>query len=193
MHSMTMSDTVGAASAPFSRGPGRKRRVPRLLIVAAVVISVAWTVAATLIRTGAFWLFGVLHVGPVLVFLAAFVASGVLGVAKPAGFEVREGVGFVVPASRGFGFLVVGEVVMLAFLIPQLIVLWTWGGADEAVFRFWAAAVLSVALLIGEPRVFRTAALLPYLCGEMSVQILVTDLAWGLVAESRMETLGIVS
>jgi hypothetical protein len=45
----------------------------------------------------------------------------------------------------------------------------------------------------GEPRVFRTAALLPYLCGELSVQVLVTDLTWGLVAESRMETLGIVS
>src|SRR3981189_1966711 len=105
---MTMSDTVGSASTPFSRGPGGKGRVQRTLIVAAVVISVAWTVAAALIHVRVFWLFAVLQVGPVLVFLAALLASALLGRARPAGFEVREGVGFVVPASRGFGFLVVG-------------------------------------------------------------------------------------
>ena len=117
-------------------------------IVAAVVISVAWTVAAALIHARVFWLFALLQVGPVLVFLAALVASALLGRARPAGFEVWEGVGFVVPASRGFGYLVVGEVVMMAFLTGQLIRIWTWGNADAAVFRFWAGAVLSVACLV---------------------------------------------
>ena len=120
----------------------------RPLIVAAVAISVAWTVVAALIHARVFWLFAVLHGGPVLAFLAALVASALLGRARPAGFEVREGVGFVVPASRGFGFLVVGEVAMMASLTGQLIRIWTWGGADAAVLRFWAGAVLSVALLV---------------------------------------------
>jgi hypothetical protein len=122
--------------------------VRRPLIVAAVAIGVAWTVAAALIHARVFWLFAVLHGGPALAFLAALVASVLLGSAKPAGFEVREGVGFVVPASRGFGFLVVGEVAMMASLTGQLIHIWTWDGADEAAFRFWAGAVLSVALLV---------------------------------------------
>ncbi len=146
--SMTMSDTVGSASTSFWRGPAGKGRGPRRLIVAAVVISVAWTVAAALIQARVFWLFAVLHVGPALVALAAFVASVLLGRAKPAGFEVREGVGFVVPASRAFGLLVVGEVVMMAFLTDQVIHIWTWGGADGPVLRFWAGAALSVALLV---------------------------------------------
>jgi len=122
--------------------------VQRTVIVAAVVISVTWTVAAALIHVRVFWLFAVLQVGPVLVFLAALVAFGLLGRARPAGFEVREGVGFVVPASRGSGFLVVGEVAMMASLTGQLIRIWTWGGADAAVFRFWAGAVLSVVWLV---------------------------------------------
>jgi hypothetical protein len=122
--------------------------VQRTVIVAAVVISVAWTVAAALIHVRVFWLFEVLQVGPVLVFLAALVASGLLGRARPALFEVQEGVGFVVPASRGFGFLVVGEVAMMASLTGQLIRIWNWGGADAAVFHFWVAGVLSVTWLV---------------------------------------------
>jgi hypothetical protein len=145
---MMMSDTVGSASMPFWRGSGGKGGVQRPLIVAAVVICVAWTVAAALIHARVFWLFAVLQVGPALAFLAALVASVLPGSTKPAGFEVREGVGFVVPASREFGFLVVGEVAMMAFLSGQLIHIWTWGGADETIFRFWAGAVLSVALLV---------------------------------------------
>jgi hypothetical protein len=120
--------------------------VRRTVIVAAVVISVAWTIAAALIQVRAFWLFAVLQVGPGLVFLAALVASVLLNRARPPEFEVREGFGFVVPASRGFGFLVVGEVAMTAYLTGQIIRIWTWGNTDAAVFRSWAAAV-SVALL----------------------------------------------
>ena len=117
------------------------------VIIAAVVISVAWTVAAALIHVRVFWLFEVLQLGPGLVFLAALVASVLLSRARPAGFQVRERGGFVVPASRGFVFLVVGEVAMMAYLTGVVIRIWTWGGADAAVFRFWAAAVLSVTLL----------------------------------------------
>jgi hypothetical protein len=120
--------------------------VRRMVIVAAVVISVAWTVAAALIDVRVFWHFAVLQLGPVLIFLAALVASALLSRARPAGFEVRERVGFVVPASRGFCFLVVGGVAMMANLTGQVIRIWTWGGADAAVFRFWAPA-MSVALL----------------------------------------------
>ena len=74
----------------------------RTVVVAAVVISVAWTVAAGADPCPGFWLFAVLVYGPGLVFLAALVAFAILGRAKPAGFVVRESVGFVVPASRGF-------------------------------------------------------------------------------------------
>lgn len=120
----------------------------RPLIVAAVLIGVAWTVAAALIPARVFWLSAVLHLGPVLVFLAALVASALLSRAKPASFVVRDGVGFVAPASPGFGFLVVGEGAMMAFLTGQLIRIWTWGGTDAPSFRFWTAAVLSVAVLL---------------------------------------------
>jgi hypothetical protein len=148
MQSMTMSETVGPASAPFSPGPGGRGRVSRPLIVAAVVISVLWTVAAALIHVRVFWLFAVLHVGPVLVSVAAFAASAVLSGRRPAGFEVREGVGFAVPAGRGFGFLVVGELTMTASLTLQLVVIWSWGGAPDDAFRYWARAVMSAALLV---------------------------------------------
>jgi hypothetical protein len=143
-----MSDIARSAATCFWRGPGGEGGVSRPLIVAAVVIGVAWTVAAALIHVRVNWLFAVLHVG--LVLLAALVASFLLGIAKPTGFVVQEGVGFVVTASRGFGYLVVREVLMLAFLTGQLIHIWTWllgGGADEAVaersavliwFRPWA-------------------------------------------------------
>lgn len=147
---MAMSDTAGSASTYFRGGPGEDRGVSRPLIVAAVIIGVAWTVAAALIRARAYWLFA-LHFGPVLVPLAALVASAVLGRAKPAGFVVREEVGFVAPASRGFGYLVVGELLMLAFVIDQLIHIWTWGmggGEDEALLLYFAGAVASVVVLL---------------------------------------------
>ena len=48
-------------------------------------------------------------------------------------------------------------------------------------------------LTIGEPRVFRTVRYWPISCGELSVQVLVVDLVWGLVGECRVESFGIVS
>jgi hypothetical protein len=144
---MTLSNTAGSASTPSRRGPG-EGRASRPLILAAVLIGLAWTVGAALIRARVFWLFAVLHLGPILVFLAALVASALLNRAKPAGFVVRDGVGFVAPASPGFDFLVVGEVAMMAFLTGHLIRTWTWGGTDAPVFYFWTAAALSVVLLL---------------------------------------------
>ncbi len=81
----------------------------RPLIVATMVIAIAWTLAAAQLHAPAYRLFAVMVCGLPLLGLAAPMASAVLGRAKPDGFVVREGAGFVVPASRGFGYLVVGE------------------------------------------------------------------------------------
>jgi hypothetical protein len=149
---MTMSDSTGSASTSFLRGPEGKGGVSRPLIVTAVVIGGVWTFAAAQLHAPAYWLFAVLVSGLPLLALAAHVASVILGRAKPAGFVVREGVGFVVPASRGFGYLVVSDVLMVAFLTGQLTHIWSWptrGGTDEAPYRFWAGAASVVLLLLG--------------------------------------------
>jgi hypothetical protein len=119
----------------------------RPLILAAVALTLGWTVAAVLIDPRVFWLAAVLHLGPALVSVAGFVAAALLTRAKPAGFVVRDGVGFLVPASPGMDFLAVGELALLALLTDQVSRLWTWGGTDGSAFHFWAVAAPSAALL----------------------------------------------
>jgi hypothetical protein len=87
-----------------------------------------------------------------LVVLAALVASAILRRTKPAGFAVREGVGLVVPASRGFGYWVVGEVLMLAFPTGLLIHIWAGpptGVAAGASYPFLALILSVVVLVVG--------------------------------------------
>jgi hypothetical protein len=148
-----MSASTGSASTSFLRSPGGAGGVSRPLIVATVVIGFAWTLAAAQLHAPAYWLFAVMIYGLWLLVLAALVASAILGRAKPAGFVVREGVGFVAPARRGFGYLVVCEVLILAFLTGEWIHTWSWrpirGGTDAAFYGFWAGAGSVVLLLFG--------------------------------------------
>lgn len=138
----------------------------RLLILAAVAIAVACPVAAALVDRRVWWL----HLGPILVSVAAFVVAALLTGANPAGFVVRDGVGFAVPASRGFDFLTIGELAMIAWLTGQVIQPWTWGGTDGPGFHFWTAAALSVTVLAAYP----LAALLMITALRGGPQILLT-------------------
>jgi len=90
---MTLPDTTGPALTPW-RGQKREGGVWRPLIVAVVVLAVVWALAAALIQARVFWLALVLHVGPVLVALAALLASAVLGTEPPRDVPIdRQGVG----------------------------------------------------------------------------------------------------
>jgi hypothetical protein len=143
--SMAPSAAVRPSSAPFGRPEG-SNRTRAFLILSAVIIALACTIAAALVPVRVFWLYALLHLGPILASLAALLASSVLGRTRPTAFTVRDGVGFVAPTSRGYDLLVVGEVMMVAFVISQLIRLWTWNDAPAAAY-VWNA-VLSLAVLI---------------------------------------------
>ena len=154
MQVMTMTGAKGSAVRSSWRGRSGRGAVSGQLTVGAVVVSVAWSVAAPLIHPRVFWLYLVLHIAPALLSLAALVASFLEFRLRtePAGFDVREGVGFVVPANRSFGYLVVGEVLAVAFLATQLvmiIMLADWVSADVGLsgFDYALAGVLSVASL----------------------------------------------
>jgi len=151
---MTLTGATGSALTSPWRGMSGKGAASRRLIVGAVVVSVVWTVATTLIHPGVFWLYLVLHVAPGLVSLAALVASILESRlrAELAGFIVREGVGFVIPANRSFGYLVVSEVLAVAFLAPQRVMITMWAdwldaNAGLSGFDYAIAGVLSVASL----------------------------------------------
>lgn len=167
--------TGAAGSAVRSRWRGRSGNGPVSgpLIVGAMAVSVAWIIAAAVIHPRVFWLYLVLHFAPALVSLAALVASGLESRLRtePAGFVVREGIGFVLPANRAFSYLFVGEVLMAGYLGSQLIMITRWtlpvdadvgfAGSYAIVAILWLlllivavlVALLVVVALRGRPRI----------------------------------------
>lgn len=152
------SDAPGSAVSPPGRGNNEEGAASRLLIAVAVTVTVVWIVAVALVLPASFGLTTVLRFVQVLFVLAALAASVVslLGFVRrspePPRFVVREGAGFVVPASRAYGYFVVGEVLMVGFLAGQAIFLWSdavGGDTGWAVISYTFAgitSVLSVAL-----------------------------------------------
>jgi hypothetical protein len=156
MHVMT-DDAPGAAVSSPWLGKNDDGAASRLLIAGAVLVATVWIFVVALVRPGSFWLQTVLRLVPMLLALAALSAfavssRGFVRSSEPPRFVVREGVAFVVPASRAFAYFVVGEVLMLGLLAGMAIFQWSnpaGGNAGFAVIDYaftGGLSVLAVAL-----------------------------------------------
>jgi hypothetical protein len=106
-----------------------------------------YVVAYVSIAPTYFWLDMALRLGMVPLLLTSAVAMVVRRRSGPPRFDVREGVGFAVPASRSFDYFVVFEVVLCGLLAGEAIRKWSTrpglGGAF-VVIHYTLASLMSV-------------------------------------------------
>jgi hypothetical protein len=110
--------TMDAAGTTVSPQGDEEGSASRSLMAGALLVAVAWVAFVVLVRPRgrpweSLWQFG-----QVMTLLGSFAAS-VLGTRPrpgPARFVVRDGVAFVVPASRAWGYLVAGIALSSGFV-----------------------------------------------------------------------------
>jgi hypothetical protein len=158
--------------------PGRSLdgALSRPLIIAATAVAAGWPVAVATIRPRGVGPEAVMRLitvlvaaAPVVLFLRALMSRPV----QPAGYDVRPGVGWVVPPDRRFGHFVAAQLILFGLIAATAVRAWaepmtTAGGLGVFDFIYGgtlsALAVLSglltavtvAAALRGRPRILLT-------------------------------------
>jgi hypothetical protein len=143
-----------------------KGATDRRLVVVALAFVVAWIVVALtqLIRPSA--IEGLFPV--ILSFAAIFCGVVVLGrkpFAEPIRFDVREGVAFVVPGNRAYGYQMCAQILMFGVIMGQPVVFWdrSRGFAHVVAVGMWViGALLSVLIATAVLRVLRQRPILEF-------------------------------
>lgn len=172
------TDTTGPTSPAAWPERVHDSAASRWLIAGSVLVVLVWIIVVVQVRPGSFVQQSVLDFVPVLLSVAAVAAfvipvkDALRGCIEPQGFVVREGIGFAAVASRGFDYLVVGQVLMVGLLGSSAIRQWTTTADRPAAFGlidYGLAISMSVmSVVLG---VFVTVLVIAALAGRPRIEL----------------------
>src|SRR5262245_26957045 len=127
---------------------------PRLTVAVAVVAVVAWVAAYGLVGPGSYWVTASRYATGGLSVVAAITLLGLRlwgRGPRPAYCSVREGRGFLVPASGAYTAFVTGEVLLAGFFTDRVVTAWSEpvdGTVTQVAVSWWITVGMTVLVVL---------------------------------------------